>query len=88
MGAVAGQVDENQVFRTAALSQGLGGARQVFPGSHRPVGEVVAVVDQTELPLGTETAGQHLADEVGFAQEHALLAITGQGQAVQFDVGR
>ncbi|MOA55799.1 hypothetical protein D3C78_1796520 [compost metagenome] len=86
MGAVAGQVNENEIFRTAAFGQGLGGALKVFPGGHRPIGKMVAVVDQAYLPLGTEPAEQHLADEVGFAQENALLAIAGQRQAVEFDI--
>ncbi|MNF73965.1 hypothetical protein D3C84_559850 [compost metagenome] len=84
-GAVAGQVDEDQVFRATALGQGKRGAAQVFPGGHRPVAEVVAMIDQADLAVGAEAAGEHVADVVGLTQEHALLAITAQCQAVQLD---
>ncbi|MNX84071.1 hypothetical protein D3C86_1158540 [compost metagenome] len=82
-GAVAGQVDENQVFRTAAFGQRQGSAAQVFPGSHRAVGEVVTMVHQADLAKGAKTGGEHVGDVVGFAQKHALLAITPQGQRIQ-----
>ena len=84
-GAVAGQVDENQVFGAAAFSQGHGGAAHVFPGGHRAIDEVVAMVHQADLAKGAEAAGEHVGDVVGFAQEHALLAIAAEGQGVQLD---
>ena len=85
VGAVAGQVDKHQVFGAGALGQGLHGTAQAFAGRHRAVGDMVAVVDQADLPAGAETAGQQVADIVGLAQEHALLAVAGHHQGVQLD---
>jgi hypothetical protein len=58
MGAVAGQVDKHQIFGAGALGQGLHGAAQAFAGRHRAVGDMVAVVDQADLPAGAEAAAQ------------------------------
>ncbi|MNV78145.1 hypothetical protein D3C71_1716180 [compost metagenome] len=82
---MAGQVDEQQVFRAAAFGQGQGGAAQVLAGGHRPVTEVFAMIDQADLAVGAEAAGEHVADVVGLTQEYALFAITAQCQAVQLD---
>ncbi|MNS74501.1 hypothetical protein D3C72_1079790 [compost metagenome] len=84
-GAVAGQVDENQIFRAAAFGQGQGRATQVFPGGHWSVAKVIAMVHQTDLAEGAEAAGEHVGDVVGFAQEHALLAVAAEGQGVQLN---
>jgi hypothetical protein len=54
LAAVAGQVDEHQVFRAAALGQGAGGAGEVLAGGHGAVGHVVAVVDQGHLATGAK----------------------------------
>src|SRR5450830_258604 len=85
MGAMAGQVDEDQVFRPAALGQGLGGAAQVLAGGHRAIAKVVAMVHQADLAIGAEAGGEHLVDVIGLAHEDALLAVAGQHQAVEFD---
>ncbi|CRM68493.1 hypothetical protein [Pseudomonas sp. 22 E 5] len=43
------------------------------------------MVDQADLPARAEARGKHVADVIGFAQEHALFAIAGQYQGVQLD---
>jgi hypothetical protein len=43
------------------------------------------MVDQADLAKGAETAGKHVTDVIGLAQEHALLAVATQGQGVQLD---
>ena len=43
------------------------------------------MVHQADLAKGAEAAGEHVADVIGFAQEHALLAVTAEGQGVQLD---
>ncbi len=43
------------------------------------------MVDQTDLAMGAETRIEHVGDIVGFAQEHALLAVAAEGQGVQLD---
>src|SRR5690606_11149149 len=81
--AVAGEVHEQQVFRAAAFGQCLDGPCQVLAGGQRPVSEVVAMVDQADLAVGGKALGQQPRDVVGLTEEHALLAVTGKGQAVQ-----
>ena len=81
-GAVAGQVDEDQVFRPAAFGQGAHGAGQAFPGSQRAVAEVVAVVDQANHATSGETLAEQVAGVIGLAQEHALAAIAAQAQGM------
>jgi len=87
VGAVAGQVDEHQVFRPAAFGQGLHRAAQAFTGGQGAVGDMVAVVDQANLSTGTEAGGEQVADVIGFAQEHALLTVAGQCEGIQLDGG-
>ncbi|MNG03942.1 hypothetical protein D3C84_870440 [compost metagenome] len=43
------------------------------------------MVHQADLAKRTETAGEHVADVIGFTQEHALLAVTADSQGVQLD---
>ncbi|MNN04157.1 hypothetical protein D3C81_1168740 [compost metagenome] len=81
-GAVTGQVDEQQVFRAAAFGQRLRGTTQVLAGGHRPVAEVVTVVDQADLAISAKARVEHVSDVVGFAQEHALFAVAAEGQRV------
>ncbi|MNJ54559.1 hypothetical protein D3C77_500060 [compost metagenome] len=49
---------------------------------------MIAVVEQVYLAHRAKTAFQQRADIIGFAQKHALLAVTGQSQAVQLDLRR
>ncbi|MNH07251.1 hypothetical protein D3C79_666410 [compost metagenome] len=80
---MAGQVDEHQVFGAAALGQGARSPGQVFAGCQGPVLQMVTVIDQLDLTDSTEAALEQAADIIDFAQEYALIAITGQGQAIQ-----
>ncbi|MNC18206.1 hypothetical protein D3C75_661030 [compost metagenome] len=82
---MAGEVDEHQVFGATALGQGAGGAGKVFTRGHGAGGHVIAVVDQGHLATGAKAHLEHVADVVGFAHEHALLAIAAHHQAVQLD---
>ncbi|MNH29461.1 hypothetical protein D3C79_896930 [compost metagenome] len=86
--AMAGQVDEQQVFGAATLGQGLRRPGKVLAGGQRAVIQMVAVIDQRDLAYRAKAALEQVADIVGFAQKHALLAVAGKGQAVQFDFRR
>ena len=82
MGAMAGHVNEHQVFRSGPFGQGLHRAAQAFAGGQGAVGDMVAVVDQAHLPARAEAGGEQVADVIGLAQEHALLAVARQHQRV------
>jgi hypothetical protein len=43
------------------------------------------MVDQANLAKRTETAGEHVGNVIGFAQENALLAVATEGQGVELD---
>ncbi|MNP00097.1 hypothetical protein D3C76_918810 [compost metagenome] len=83
--AVAGQVDEHQVLWPAAFGQGARSTGEAFAGSHGAGGHLVTMIDQGDLAVGAKTDLEHVADIVGFAQEHALLAIAGHHQAVELN---
>ncbi|MNZ69710.1 hypothetical protein D3C78_880200 [compost metagenome] len=83
MTTVAGQVNKHQIFRAATLGQRACRAGKVFAGCQGPVLQMVTVIDQLDLTDSTEAALEQAADIIDFAQEYALIAITGQGQAIQ-----
>ncbi|MDT4842631.1 hypothetical protein FQZ97_765430 [compost metagenome] len=80
--AVAGQVDKDQVLRSAAIGQRLYRTGQAFAGGQWAIGDMVAVVGQGDAAAGGEAFAEQLGDVVGLAQKHALLAVAGQGQGV------
>ena len=82
---MAGEVNEDQVFRAAALSQCLDAAAQAGAGGHWAGGQVIAVVDQGQPAMSRKAGLQQVADVIRLAHEHALFAVTGDRQGVEFD---
>ncbi len=87
LSAVAGQVNEHQVFRAGALGECLHRAGDGFTRRHRPVIHVIAMIDQADLPDGTEARLEQIAHVVRLAHEHALLAVATHDQRVQLGGG-
>ncbi len=81
--AVAGEIEKDQVFFTAAFGQRANRSGQVLPGRQRAVGQMVAVVDQAYLAMGGEALGEQLLYVIGFAHEHVLPAIARHGQRIK-----